>query len=523
MVMKQLPTALVAFALLGCGDVGYHDPPPEECPPQTAGGEEGTPDELSELMAEVIAPRICDRMVGSFVGLPGDETHDGAAGGRDPAVGRWWVRRCEAQVLDGRLRVSFGGPGWSWLDRESMGFRVRQYLRFDASASLEASLHIGYDGRTRIASVWLRPQPGVRATVEPTGLIRAEATDVFSGFVGGLLGLTGNSPNAQARTQAANEGSERLATRLQDGFTVTFELDTEQLDYMLGQLPRGVVPERPWDRDGVTWLINERSAVWPGGVDVLGPIPADAGQVTLDVELEQGEGAVVRRVCADEMHRWLDAAWGGREPPRLGGTEITTLTALNQPQHPSLSALECPALLVVTPTEGAQTHATLRYRVTTEAARTQPLPTAEGGPPAVTRTPSRPTAPPTALRLRIGTVQVNARDASGNDWDMVGGAPDPYVVITSVRQGRELHRTSTVDDTRESRIDQWLPAPIPADALPVRIVVYDEDVTGDEVIGAAQIDADVLEGGERELTLPLTARGRAAPAGTVTVRVQPER
>ncbi|MCB9592377.1 MAG: hypothetical protein H6719_06575 [Sandaracinaceae bacterium] len=522
--MNKVVIATLILALAGCGDEVRYDETrgtarPTDCEP-TAGGEQGTPDDLSELMAEVIAPRICDRVLGSFIGLPGEETHEGPEGGLDPSVGRWWIRRCEAQVVGGRLNIAFGGPGWTWLDRESMGFRVRQYLRMDASASFTASLHIGYDPRSRVASVWLRPQPGVRAVVEPTGLVQAEATGVFSSVLGGLLNMAGGSPSDQARTQAAEEGSQRLAATLQTGFSVTFELDTEQLDFMLGQLPRGATPQRPWPSNGIPWLVNERSAVWPGGIDVLGPIPADVGQVSLEIELEEGQGMLVRRVCADAMHSWLDAAWGGRNPPSLNGATIATLTSAHAPQTVALTALECPALLVVTTTEGAQTPAFARYRVTSETAR-------EAAPPAVAA-PAPPTPIPAggvrAVRIQIRSLVINGRDAAGDEWDVLGGDPDPYVVVTSVREGREIHRTPTIDDSREPRFDQWIPSSIPASSLPLRVVVYDDDVGGDEVVGAASIDASVLSGGETDLSLPLMSRGEnAGQTGTLRIRVQPQR
>ncbi|MCA9608283.1 MAG: hypothetical protein KC619_21890 [Myxococcales bacterium] len=517
--MKKTVIAMVALALAGCGDEVRYDETgrtsPEQCEP-TAGGEEGTPDELSELMAEVIAPRICERVLGSFVGLPGEETHDGAEGGRDPSVGRWWIRRCEAQVVDGRLNVSFGGPGWTWLDRESMGFRVRQYLRMDAGASFTASLHIGYDARTRVASVWLRPQPGVRATVEPTGLVQAEATGVFSSMLGGLLNLAGESASDRARAQAAEEGSQRLAGQLQTGFTVTYELDTEQLDFMLGQLPRGVTPQRPWSAIGSTWLVNERSGVWPGGIDVLGPVPADAGQITLEAELEEGQGMLIRRVCADAMHSWLDAAWAGHNPPSLNGAVIATLTTPHAPQTVQLTAMECPALLVVTTTDGARTPALARYRVTSQTAR-------EAAPPAVAA-PAPPNGAARAVRIQIRSIVIHPQNTAGEAWDLMGGEPDPYVVVTSVREGREVHRTPTLDDVREARFDQWIPTAVPASALPLRVVVYDEDVAGDEVIGAAQIDASVLDGGETDLTLDLRSRGEnGGQTGVLRIRVQPQR
>ena len=521
--MRRITGWTLALLLVGCGDVAYEEGSEEAQCEDTAGGEEGTPDELSELMAEVIAPRICDQAIGSFVGLPGDESHDGAAGGRDASVGRWWIRNCEAHVVDGRLRVAFGGPGWTWLDRESMGFRVRQYLRFDAAATFTASLHVGYDRRERVASVWLRPEPGVHATVEPRGLVRAEATGVFSSMLGGILDMTGNSADDQARTQATEEGSSRLQERLQTGFTVTFELDTEQLDFMLGQLPRGVVPLRPWEPDGTPWIVNERSAVWPGGVDVLGPIPDDAGAVRVDVELEEGDGAIVRRVCAEDLHEWLDAAWAGSNPRPLHGAPIAELQSTHAPTTANLSALDCSALLVVTPRAGTTNPSMLRYRVITQEAREAHA----TGPTIVDPDPG--TDPGTAsgsgsIRIEIRSVTVNGQDADGAAWDMFNGDPDPYVVVTSIPRGRELHRTDAVDDQREASFDQWLPSAVSLDDLPIRLVVYDEDVAGDSVIGAADLERSRVTSTTTDLTLDLRSQGsNPRRTGSIRVRIQPGR
>lgn len=517
---------ILALVLGACGGEVRDEPEVAECEPATTGGEEGTADELSELMAEVLAPRICEQVIGSFIGLPGEDTHEGPAGGRDPAVGRWWVRECEARTNEGRLDVSFGGAGWTWIDRESMGFRVRQYLRFDASARFSASLHVGYDRRTRIATVWLRPAPGVTATVEPTGLVRAEATGFFSSMVGGLMDLTGNSVSTQAQTQATEEGSQRLQEKIQTGFSVTFELDAEQMDFMLGPLPRGVTPERPWDTNGTPWIVNERSSVWPGGMDVVGPVTEDAGAVSLEVELEDGDGAIIRRVCGDELYSWLDAAWSGRPTRPLRAAQVAELRAAHAPQQINLSALDCRALFVVTPLAASTRPSTLRYRVqSTEAVAAQEATTQPGtttpATPATPATPTRPAAP-TSVRVQIVSATVVGDNGEGSAWDMFDGDPDPYVVVHSTARGRELLRTPARDDAREPRFGVWLPRAVPIADLPLRFVVYDEDVAGDEVIGAAELQASQITGQATELTLDITSQGdRPRRAGILRIRLQP--
>lgn len=519
----------LASCALACGTVAYDAPGDPrsnaaDCA-QTSGGDQGTADELSELLAEVLAPRICEQVRGAFIGMPGEEGHEGPAAGLDPSVGRWWIRQCQAQVVDGRLGVAIGGSGWTWLDRESTGFRVRQYLRFDATATFSASLHVGYDARTRIATVWLRPAPGVTAQVTPQGLVRAEATGVFSSVLGGILDLTGSSASDRARAQAAEEGSTRLRDKLATGFTVTYMLDSEQMDFMLGELSRGQVPERPWPTTGAAaWIVNERSAVWPGGMDVVGPIPANGGELALDVVLEEGESAALRRVCEDDLARWLDGAWnrtGGAAQP---GDAVSVLSAVGQTSTLRLESRPCRSFLIVTPGAQASLPVMARYRVL-------PVNTAPPGVATVTLEPGTPTygtsstvvngggAASSAVRLEIRSASIAAQTPSGGSWDIVGGAPDPFVVVTSIPLRREIDRTQAVDDSREVRFDRQLPGALRLSDFPLRFLVYDEDVTSDELIGVADVDASQVRAGTVDLVLPLRSEG-STPAVTGTLRVR---
>lgn len=518
----------------GCGDVAYDGEAPRA--QGTSGGEcaqeeQGTPDEVSELLAEVLAPRICEQVRGSFIGLPGDESSDGPAAGLDPSVGRWWIRNCEADVAEGRIRIAISGSGWSWIDRESNGFRVRQYLRFDAAATFAASLHVGYDSRTRLATVWLRPAPGVQAQVQPQGLVRAESTDVFSSLLGGILDLTGSSADDRARQQATDEGSQRLSGRLQTGFTVTYNIDTEQMDFMLGQLERGQTPQRPWPSSDVPWLVNARSAVWPAGMDVVGPIPENTGETSLDLELEEGEGALVRRVCADELGRWLDAAWNGGTRESVPGQSVVELRTAHRPQTVRLEPMQCRSLLILVPRQQSTLPMMVRYRIAPVPAQgtAQPAPVAYDGTgqpivaphPGQTNNPQQVVSGP-AVRLEVRSVSITAQTAAGNSWDVVGGEPDPYVVINSIPGRRELNRTVAADDAREVRFDHAVPGALRAADFPIRLIVYDEDVTSDELIGSADIEASALRPNAVDLVLQLRSDGdRPVQTGTLRIRLAP--
>ncbi|HEY8431256.1 MAG TPA: hypothetical protein VIL20_22910, partial [Sandaracinaceae bacterium] len=363
---------------------------------------------------------------------------------------------------------------------------------------------------------------GVTAEVRPQGLVRAEATGLFSSVLGGILDLTGSSASDRARAQASEEGSQRLRERLATGFTVTYALDTEQIDFMLGELARGQVPERPWPATGVAWLVNERSAVWPGGMDVVGPLPAEGGAMTLDVELEEGQSAALRRVCADELSRWLDAAWSGAGSPTLPGEAVVDLAAAGTARTVRLEPRACRSFLLVAPGAQASIPSMLRYRVVPESAPSGGLqvavqasgtgragPSVGGG-----------GAGAAAFRVEIRSASIAAQTPTGSSWDIVGGDPDPFVVVMSIVHRREVFRTPAVDDTREVRIDRVLPAALRVEDFPIRFLVYDEDVTSDELIGVADVDASqVQQSGPVDLVLPLRSEG-STPAITGTLRVR---
>ena len=65
-----------------------------------------------------------------------------------------------------------------------------------------------------------------------------------------------------------------MRERLAAGFTMTFELDRRQVDFMVGALSRGEVPQRPYGTEGLRgpWQLNQRVQIQPGGLDVIGPI-----------------------------------------------------------------------------------------------------------------------------------------------------------------------------------------------------------------------------------------------------------
>lgn len=489
-------------------------------------------DDVGILAVDMIAPHLCDAMRGSFVGLPGEGGATGPASGSDPSVGRWWIRECTAEVQDDRLRVAIAGTGWTWVDRESMGFRVRQYLRFDAHAAFAATIEIGYDRPAHIATIWMRPGPDVEASVEPRGLVQAEATNVMSGMLGGLLELTGSSASQRAQQQVAEEGSQRLRERFGSGFTVTFATETNQMDFMVGALARGEVPVRPYAPEpAVVWTVNQRMQIWPGGMDVIGPIPDGQGPQAIDLDLEEGEGLIVEAVCAPEFERFYDQLLQGGTGAPPTGTRVLEFAQSGRAQRAVVPQLGCETLLIARTRDGATLPARMRTRVcpadapTATALAAQPVGGTTGGTTGGTGTAttggtvagtSRP------VRIQLGSMTVSPQSAAGSRWDTLGGEPDPYVIVVSIPGQREVHRTEAVADRHEiTTMDAWLPGAFRPEDLPLRFSVYDDDYTGDELIGVGDLTAaQVAAGGEVHVELR-SQDTVPHPMGTIRLRVQP--
>ncbi len=469
-------------------------------------------DEVRALVTQALTPQMCPRLLGSFIGLPGEGTASGPAAGTLPSAGRWWIRSCEARVVGERLVLSMGGPGWTWIDRETSGFRVRQYLLFDAQAELGADVAVGYDRARRVASLWMRPAEGVRATITPRGVVSAEATGFFSTILGGVAAVTGNSVSDRARTQAGELGSTMLRDRLGAGFTMTLSLDTHQVDFMVGALQRGEVPERPYpDLTHAPWMVNQRSTVWPGGLDVVGPIDVSQGRVGVDIELEEGDGATVRATCAEPLTRYFDARFRTPDAPSAAPPAAATLVELSAgagPQHvtlpQNLAGAPCPVLLTIAP-RGTNLPARRRYRVAPEAPGTNAGPTA-----------------PRRVRIQIMSSTVSRENPSGHAWDLVGGEADQVIVTASVPLEREIDQTPVSADHETATWTRWLPGAYEvARDLPLRFNVYDDDTTTRELIGVADLDAARITNGVSDLTLPIRTEG-AVPRQTGTLRLRIE-
>lgn len=521
------PTTLAAFASLAaaCNLTSSRNSPTQSPSQQASSGASSQPDagstsgdeEVRALVTEALTPQLCPRLLGSFLGLPGEGTAEGPAAGTLPSAGRWWIRQCSARVVDGRMELSLGGNGWLWVDRQSDGFRVRQYLLFDASAAFSADVTVGYDRERRVASLWMTPRNGVSASITPRGTVSASPTGFFSRLLGGVAAVTGTSVDERARQQAGELGSRQLRERLGVGFTMTVALDSHQVDFMVGALRRGQVPERPFPAGpSGPWIVNQRSTVWPGGLDVVGPFePVTDGRLGLDIVLEEGDGAVVSAVCADTLGRYLDARFrdpsATPEPPR--GTPVIELSPGQPAQHVAVpfdapgatDARGCRVALLMSPRANSGLAARLRYRVAPDAAGAS---TAQS---------------PRRVRIQVIGATVRATNASGQQWDVIGGEADLTVVTASVPLRREVDRSPVIADRNDARWSRWLPGAWELGRdLPLRFTVFDDDTTTRELIGSADLEPGAVPAEAGEVSLPLRSQG-AVPVqtGVLRLRVEP--
>ncbi len=494
----------------------------------TSGGGEGSgsgtaTDDTSALLVDMVAPRLCDQLRSSFVGLPGEGGHEGPASGTDPTVGRWWIRECSASVTGDMLSLRIAGTGWTWVDRESMGFQVRQYLRFDAAAAFSARMEVGYDREARIVTVWMRPEGEVVASVEPRGMVEARATNALSGMLGGLLDLTGSGASDRARATVAEEGSQRLRERFGAGFTVTYAMDTEQMDFMVGALDRGIIPERPYPAEtGVVWSVNQRLTVYPGGLDVLGPLAHEGPSQAIDLELEEGEAVTVDAVCLADFERFYDLVLQGAAATPPTGTRVAQLTALGA-RRVIVPAMTCPTLLLLTPRAGTTLPIRMRTRIcaadapTATAAAAAAAAATTGGTTAGGTTTTAPTVA-RPVRIRITGMTLATLSTSGSRWDTIGSEPDGLVVIASIPGHREIERFLAPPDTHEMTLDHPLPGLYHPEDLPLRFSVYDDDpITADELIGVAELSA----GSTGDVVIELRSAGDVPQTmGSIRLNIQ---
>jgi hypothetical protein len=316
---------LVLAACVGCA----HDAPPPLVPPpvRDAIGDA----DLREMIAEIATARACDRIRDHFRAVHDHDRHT-------VVTGTLWLRNCSS-VHDGtNVTFTVSGGGWEWVDktthRDGGTFVVRQYVRFDATATIAGTLDLGYDATTHVASLWFSPSRAPEVDVEPLGDIDVDRRGTWSSVVGAIGTAFARSPDRQSVKEAKREGAEQLSAQLSEGLTVTIDLCTGLARVAVGHLPKGQMA-------AAEVASRTELELRPGGVLMLGPQRADAG---MNVHVEAPAQIDVSLACRDDAERIARAYLDGTAPPNVATLAHSAASGATDLRIPGAS---CPVVVVV--------------------------------------------------------------------------------------------------------------------------------------------------------------------------------
>lgn len=283
-----------------------------------------------------------------------------------------------------------------------------------------------------------------------------------------------------------------MRDRLRNGVTLTYDTKIGQLDLLLGALPNGKAPQRPFS-DGGRWLANERQTVHPSGFQVTGPFEP-VSEAAIDVVVEDGSNVSYRAVCAGDAEKALDAALHEQRPMIARGTDATVVPA-GQRHSVSFTPPPC-SWSIVTSAGASPARAAIRLRSLGTA-----LSAESSGAVWVKLT---------LLRFKFGP-----RKIDGKPWDVSGGAPDPEIWVAT-EQGRFV-LVPKMQDTFEAQPMEVAPVVEVSTAAPLRIGATDVDISFDDPMGEATITLEDIRGHGSEFTIDFKDGGTT---GTADVRIE---
>jgi hypothetical protein len=439
-----------------------------------------TPDTLQSLVIEAIHREACPKLRGQIVALPDD---DGAT-----SSGRWLLRDCETHVDGTTLSMHVAGHGWQYVDRESHGFRVRQYVYFSASFDARAHAQLAYDADRKLALVRLVPDDALAVQVNALGTVSADAQNWGAVLVGVVGRVVAHSPDSMARAQIASEGEAIFRAKLAEGATLTYDSRAGTFAFTLGASEVAAPPKNV--------LVDERERLHGGGVLLSGPFDATS-QVELSVSSNDAESKLAYRVmCERDAELALDALFR-REHSSVNapGSRVATSSA-----PVVLAPPACPWVLVTASADGTDTTARVVLRAK----------------PAATATTDASSSTRRWARVTLLKFALHRERPDGEPWDPYDGQPDPHFWV--VTPGAEFSLGGKLNDTAEA-------APLLVSTIfevqrggDIGIRVDEDlDQNGGKPMGAAHfaLDASV---GPRDLELPLVLDG--VVTGTMTLRIE---
>jgi hypothetical protein len=241
-------------------------------------------------------------------------------------------------------------------------FAARGVLRFRLVVRLTGEVDLAYDRGSRVVTVWLTPAeaPTSRLTLVGDLPIRPEGS--WSGLVGRLGEIFGGPVEERARPLLEEHAAVQVASRLRAGVTGTVDLCTGQVDAVLGALPAGRTPRRPFSEDGSPWLANQRALVHPGSLDAAGPFRTDGERLEVEVEVEEGPGVEARVLCVAQARRVVEAFVASRPAAPVAARAREWLDGAGRATL-RVDGAGCDLALLLTPPAEAGAPTRARYRV----------------------------------------------------------------------------------------------------------------------------------------------------------------
>ncbi len=508
-LMRDRLGLLFLVAVGACGGAAKPAEPPPP-PPRTATGDVN----VRNLVLEMAEKKACAQLEGKWIGLPAQDDApqgarpngfdcrqhlEGADAGLGCAWGRLQIRDCKSAITPGSsIGLSFGGIGWTWVDRKSGDVAVRQYVYMSASVEMQGALDVGFDPNAHVASIWLTPTQPLKAKVTALGIIKLQADSAL----GQLEKLAAGALGVDPKHQVAVQGAAQFEDTLRKGMTITFDTQTQQVDLMLGALPNGVVPKRPLPVADRPWILDERQEVFPGGVLFAGPFdPMPA--VKLDAKGEGGAPLAYGVACASDATLAADSLARGDKP-------ALTLQSRGQISGESPSKVilppACPWVLV-TSSAGAES-----ARAALEITPTDPPSTVAGALPVV------PTLTSATVWVTVQSYDFETRKPDGKSWDFGGGAPDPTIWLRA-GNGTKLTIVPMQKDSFRSNPMLKAPAAVEVTATsPLVIGATDVDEVSDDPMGEATVTLDDIVTRGRDLEVEVKLGG--ARTGRIRLRVE---
>jgi len=268
---------------------------------------------LQSLALDALGHHGCEALLGRVLSLEGGEAR---------SSGRVWIRKCTADRAPGSVHASASAVGWQWVDTQTGGFDVREYVYFTATIDVVVTAVVEAEGGAPI--VRIRPIAPAKVDVRDIGRVSARPVSPATTLLGIAGGLFGYGSNALATNAMRGRVEELVKERLSLGAR-------QSLRALLG----GDTEPAPW--------LEEVQVLHEGGALLSGPFePDQASELRFDIAAGS-DGVLARQVCQDEAASVVDAIVAGA-PPRLPPPrDVRTLRGRGTV---ALGAMRCPWILV---------------------------------------------------------------------------------------------------------------------------------------------------------------------------------